>query len=106
LLKVCIEDLTFKCILGILDIEREKKQKVIVNISFKYYFNKTNSKFIDYSKIVSYVKKTMKKKKFKLIEDAILFIKKDLKSTYNIKRFKIKISKPNIISNCIVSIAN
>lgn len=32
-MKIEIEQLTFKCIIGILDFERVKKQKVIINLS-------------------------------------------------------------------------
>ena len=39
-MKIEISDLTFKCIIGILDFERIKKQKVIINISFEYDFSK------------------------------------------------------------------
>ena len=104
MLQVNIDDLTFKCIIGILDFERKKKQKVILNISFKYFFYEDGSNFIDYSKVADFCEKSMKKEKFKLIEDAILFLRKGLKSTYDIKKLKIKITKPDILSNCIVSV--
>ena len=73
-MKIEIEQLTFKCIIGILDFERVKKQKVIINISFDYDFSKDN--FIDYSEVANLVKKSMKKNKFKLLEDAVKTIKK------------------------------
>ena len=41
-MKIEIEQLTFKCIIGILDFERVKKQKVIINLSFDYDFGKDN----------------------------------------------------------------
>ncbi len=104
MLKINIEDLTFECIIGILPFEREKKQRVIINISFEYFYENDGSNFIDYSKIVSFVEKTMIKKEFSLIEDAILFIRKELKSIYNIKNLKVKISKPDILPNCVVSV--
>jgi len=104
MLKVNIEDLTFDCIIGILDFEREKEQKVILNISFEYYFNDDGSNFIDYSKVANYCENTMKKEKFLLIEDAILHLRKYLKTNYEMKNLKVKISKPNIMPNCIVSV--
>ena len=54
-MKIEIEQLTFKCIIGILDFERVKKQKVIINLSFDYDFIKDN--FIDYSEVANLVKK-------------------------------------------------
>lgn len=103
-MKIEISDLTFKCIIGILDFERIKKQKVIVNISFEYEFSK--DLFIDYSEISNLVKSTMKQQKFLLLEDAILYIETLLQNNYKISYLKIKISKPNILKNCIVSLSN
>jgi len=104
MLKINIKDLTFNCIIGILPFERKKKQKVVIDISLKYFYDTNNSLFIDYSKIVTFVQKRMIKKRFKLIENAILYIRKKLKKRYKMKKIKIKISKPNILSNCVVSI--
>ncbi len=103
-MKIEISDLTFKCIVGILDFERIKKQKVIVNISFEYNFSK--DLFIDYSEISNLVKSTMKKEKFLLLEDAILYLEKLLNNSYKISNLQIKISKPDILKNCIVSLSN
>lgn len=103
-MKIEISDLTFKCIIGILDFERIKKQKVIINISFEYEFSKDI--FIDYSEISNLVKSTMKQQKFLLLEDAILYIETLLQNNYKISYLKIKISKPNILKNCVVSLSN
>ncbi len=103
-MKIEISDLTFNCIIGILDFERIKKQKVIINISFEYEYSK--DLFIDYSEISTLVKKTMKEQKFLLLEDAILYIESLLQNSYKIHNLKIKISKPNILKNCIVSLSN
>ena len=75
-MKIEIEQLTFKCIIAILDFERVKKQKVIINLSFDYDFSKDN--FIDYSEVANLVKKSMKKNKFELLEDAVKTIKKEI----------------------------
>lgn len=103
-MKIYIEDLTFKCIIGILPYERKNKQQVIINLSFDYEFK--NKKFIDYSKVSSKIEKIMKKEKFELLEDAILYIKNYLYKKLPISNLKIKITKPNIITNCIVSLEN
>lgn len=103
-MKIEIEQLTFKCIIGILDFERVKKQKVVINLRFDYDFSKDN--FIDYSEVANLVKKTMKEHKFELLEDAIKTIKTLLENTYTIKNLKLKISKPNILKDCIVSISS
>ena len=103
-MKIEINDLTFKCIIGILDFERVKKQRVVVNLSFKYKFTKDN--FIDYSEVSSLIKDIMKKKKFLLLEDAILYIENKLNNIYKVNKFNISISKPDILKDCIVTLSN
>ena len=103
-MKIHINDLTFKCIIGILDFERVSKQKIVINVSFNYTFKR--NEFIDYSEISKLIKKTMKKKKFLLLEDAIIHIETKLYKLYKISNFSITISKPDILKDCIVSLSN
>ncbi|WP_026804018.1 dihydroneopterin aldolase [Aliarcobacter lanthieri] len=103
-MKIEIENLQFKCIIGILDFERVKKQRVIINISFNYDF--VDNSFIDYSEVSNLVKKTMKEKKFNLLEDAIKTIEKILYESYDIKNLNLKISKPDILKDCVVSLSS
>lgn len=105
-MKVYIQNLTFDTIIGILDFERTTPQKVIVNISFKYKFNKHTKDFVNYAEVASLIEKLMKEKQYLLIEDAILDIRKNLKVIFNIKKIKLKITKPNILTNCTVSVSN
>jgi len=103
-MNIHIENLKFKCIIGILDFERTKKQNVIVNIKIKYDFLNT---FINYADVTEVIEKTMKKKKFLLIEDALEFLSKKLKNNFKaIYTLKIKITKPSILPNCRVSVEN
>ncbi len=104
MLKVTISDLSFNCIIGILESERIKEQRVVINLSFEYFFDEEKKEFIDYSKVASFVELTMIEEKFFLIEDAILFLRKKLKNDYPMKNLWIKISKPEIMPNCIVSV--
>ena len=101
-MKVYINKLTFECIIGILDFERKQVQQVIVDIKFKYKFK--NNDFIDYAQVATIVEKTMKKQKFELIEDAIEFLQNKLTKKFKMDKLVIKISKPNILNNCIVSV--
>jgi len=105
-MKVNITNLTFKTIIGILDFERVKPQKVVVDITFEYDYLKKTSEFVDYVKVAKTVKKTMKKQKFGLIEDAIIFLQKKINSKFNVKNLMLKISKPDILKECIVSVQN
>lgn len=103
-MKIEISNLTFKCIIGILENERIKKQKVVIDLSFEYEFSKDI--FVNYADVANLVEKTMKKEKFLLLEDAILYLERLLNKTYTITNLKIKISKPNILKNCVVSLEN
>ncbi len=102
-MRIEIKDLTFKCIIGLLDFERKKKQKVIVNIEIDYNYSDGN--YIDYAKVCKTVKKTLKKGKFKLLEDALLNLKEKIfKKHKQINTLCIKIAKPDILKDCIVSL--
>lgn len=101
-MKVKIKNLSFKCIIGILDFERKKKQRVIINCSYQYTFK--DDVFVDYSKVANEIETIMKKKKFLLLENAIINISKKINKNYKIKNFKIEIEKPNILKNCQVSL--
>jgi 7,8-dihydroneopterin aldolase/epimerase/oxygenase len=103
-MKIEINNLIFKCIIGILDFERIKKQRVVLNISFDYVFAKDF--FIDYAEVSMLLKTTMKEQKFLLLEDAILYIENLLLNKYPITNLQIKISKPDILKDCIVTISN
>jgi len=103
-MKVYIDNLTFKTIIGILPFERKQKQNVIVNVSFEYDF--VSDSFVDYSKVAKDIKKDMKKNKYKLIEEAIVSLKDKLTTSYPIKNLYIKISKPDILKDCSVSVSN
>ena len=105
-MKVSIDNLTFKTIIGILPFERITKQKVILNISFTYKFTKGQKDFIDYSHVSNMTKMIMKQEKFKLIEDAIIYLKRALSKEFELKKLKIQISKPDILKDCIVSVGN
>jgi len=105
-MKVFIENLSFKTIIGILPFERVKKQKVVVDITFNYKFDKKSKDFIDYSEVSKLIENRMKKRKYLLIEDAITELSYILKSKYKISKLKLKISKPDILKNCKVSISN
>lgn len=105
-MKVFIEDLTFKTIIGILPFERVKKQRVVVDISFEYRYDDGKKDFVDYSLVAKDIKKIMKKKKFELIEEGIIYLDKKLSSKYPLSNLVIKISKPDILKDCRVSVSS
>ncbi|WP_297439738.1 dihydroneopterin aldolase [Sulfurimonas sp.] len=101
---VYIEDFKFQCIIGILDFERVQEQDVIVNLTIEYDY-KIN--FINYAEVADHIKISMKKNKFLLIEDALNNLSLSLKKNFiNIDVLYLKITKPSILAECSVSVAN
>ena len=99
-----IEDLTFDVIIGLLDFERDKPQRVIINLEASYDYS--DDQFIDYADIVLLVKDKLKVERYTLLENALLGINKLLHITYpHIETLSIKISKPDILSDCTVSLS-
>ena len=99
-----IENLTFDVIIGLLDFERDKPQSVIINVKADY--NYSNDKFMDYADMVLLIKNKLKENRYKLLENALLGLKEILYSTYpQLVSLEIKISKPDILPECIVSLS-
>jgi len=100
---ITIEDLKFQTIIGILDFERKNKQDVIINVEITYSFK---DEFINYAEVAELIKTTMKSKKFLLIEDALLNLSQILKENFStIEKLYLKITKPSILPDCKVSVA-
>ncbi len=101
-MKILIEDLTFKCIIGLLEKERLTPQKVILDVELHV----KDDEFLDYSKLVKILKKTYKKEKFFKLEDSLLHVEKILKKKFiQISYMYIKIIKPDILTKCRVGVA-
>jgi dihydroneopterin aldolase len=101
---VNIEDLTFNAIIGKLPFERKNKQRVIVDLSFEYIY--MDGEFIDYAKVVKLIKQIIRKERFYLLEEAVIILENELIQYFNMSNIKLKISKPDIIKNCVVSVSN
>ena len=100
--KILIENLEFEAIIGILPEEREKTQKVMVNAEIEY---ENKNEFIDYAQVCDLIENLTKEKKFLLIEDALSDIETELLKKYpQIKSLKLKIQKPEILSNALVGV--
>jgi len=99
-----VEDLTFDVIIGLLDFERDKPQRVIVNLEASYDYS--DDQFINYADIVLLIKDKLKVERYTLLENALLGIKETVHTTYpHIETLSIKISKPDILSECTVSLS-
>jgi len=103
-LKIEIENLTFNAIIGLLYFERKNEQKVVVNLTATYLYKDRN--YLDYVDICNIIKNSIKTKKFELLEDALNYLGKTIQTKYpQITNLYIKISKPDILDDCIVSLS-
>lgn len=100
-----IEALTFDVIIGLLDFERDKPQKVIIDLEASYAY--TENEFIDYADMVLLIQNELKEKRYTLLEDALLGVKNSIMTTYpKIKSLSLKIAKPDILPECSVALSN
>ena len=101
---ILIEKLELDVTIGILDFERNSKQKVIVETKINYNYAKDY--FIDYTQIISLIENLLETKKYYLLEEAILDIGENILSKYpQIVSLYLKISKPDIVKNGVVGIS-
>ena len=99
-----IEDLTFDVIIGLLDFERDRPQRVIINLEASYDYS--DDEFIDYADMVLLIQNELKEKRYELLENALLGLKEVLYTTYpHLQALSLKISKPDILADCTVSLS-
>ncbi|GAA6804674.1 dihydroneopterin aldolase [Helicobacter pylori] len=96
---VHIHNLVFEAILGILEFERLKPQKISVNLDL-FYTQLPSKAYLDYIKIQELIQKMIQEKQYLLIEDALKDLSHALKTRYNeISELHLKISKLEISPN-------
>ena len=99
-----IESLEINAIIGLLDFEREHEQRIIIDLEAVYAYS--NQSFIDYAELVEMIELRIKKERFLLLEEALMDLKTEIVEFYPaISSLKIKISKPDILKNCMVSLS-
>jgi dihydroneopterin aldolase len=99
-----IEDLTFDVIIGLLDFERDRPQRIIINLEASYEY--VEGQFIDYADMVLLIQNKLKEKRYELLEDALIGLKELLSTTYpQLQTLFLKISKPDILPQCTVSLS-
>ncbi len=102
-MEIFIKNFTIKTIIGILPQERITPQNVKMNIKINYEYKK--DRYLDYALVSNLIENTFYEKKFMLLEDAAIYICNILKEKFtNIKKIKIKLSKPDILDNCTVGV--
>ncbi|GAA9298604.1 dihydroneopterin aldolase [Helicobacter pylori] len=96
---VHIHNFVFETILGILEFERLKPQKISVDLDL-FYTQLPSKAYLDYIKIQELIQKMMQEKQYFLIEDALKDLSHVLKTHYNeISELYLKISKLEISPN-------
>ncbi|MCQ2734179.1 FolB domain-containing protein [Helicobacter pylori] len=96
---VHVHNFVFETILGILEFERLKPQKISVNVDL-FYTELPNKAYLDYMEIQEIIQNTMREKQYLLIEDALKDLSQILKTRYKeISELFLKISKLEISPN-------
>ena len=103
-MNIHIENLEFDVIIGLLDFERDRPQRVIIDLEASYEYADKN--FIDYADMVFLIQQELKAKRYKLLEEALLGVKTLLCTTYpQLQTLRLKISKPDILPRCSVALS-
>ncbi|GAA7855884.1 dihydroneopterin aldolase [Helicobacter pylori] len=96
---VHIHNFVFETILGILEFERLKPQKISVDLDL-FYTELPHRAYLDYMEIQEIIQKMMQEKQYLLIEDALKDLSHALKTRYSaISELYLKISKLEISPN-------
>ncbi|MBM0598435.1 FolB domain-containing protein [Helicobacter pylori] len=96
---VHVHNFVFETILGILEFERLKPQKISVDLDL-FYTQLPNKAYLDYMEIQEIIQNTMREKQYFLIEDALKDLSQILKTRYEeISELFLKISKLEISPN-------
>jgi len=99
-----IESLTFECIIGILDFERQQAQKVIIDLTIDYDY--CHDAFINYAEVITLIKEDMIENRYELLETALNALEKKLLATYpEITHCHLKITKPDILKDVKVALS-
>ena len=97
MISVFVDSLEFDTIIGLLDFERVKTQKIRISMEFKAY------EFIDYADVCKITQEEFNKQKFYKVEDALEYFSVKFKELYpTLEQLYMKISKINIIPNAKV----
>ena len=99
-----IDDLEFDAIIGLLDFERDRTQRVRLNIEATYDYQPPM--FLDYAQMVEVAKKHIIDKKYELLEEALHGLHDTFLEAFpQIETLKITMTKPDILPDCVVSLS-
>lgn len=104
-MQIEIEALCFEAIIGILDFERKTPQRVELNIRLDYHYKEDT--FLNYAQVVSLIKERFLLQEYKLLEEALIDLHQFLHHSFaEITSATIKITKPDILQDCRVSLSS
>ena len=102
-MKIYIESLSFKTIVGLLDFERVTPQELIVDVEIDYSYN---NEFINYAEVAQEIENFIQKKQFLLLEDALLQTSEHLYKKFpTMQILFLKLTKPSILPHCKVALS-
>jgi len=98
-----IEALEFEAIIGLLDVERDRVQRVRIDLEAEYDYRPPA--YLDYAQMVETIKTHIITKRYELLEEALEGLHTTLRTTYpEITSLHITIAKPDILPDCVVSL--
>ena len=99
-----IEQLEFDAIIGLLDFERDRAQRVRINVTATYDYQP--GIYLDYAEMVEAIKTHIVKQKYELLEEALEGLHTTLTAAFPaIETLLITIAKPDILPDCVVSLS-
>ncbi len=100
MIKIFIENLKFKTVIGILEKERKTEQQVVLDIEISY---DPKEGFVDYALVCEISKNLLRSEKFELVEEAVISLAAELKERFDqISSIEISLKKIEILSDCVV----
>lgn len=98
-----IKELTFECIIGILDFERTSPQSVVIDAVIEYDY--CQGAYLDYAAVVALIKREMRSQEFGLIEEALEYLSAAINEQFPLsKSLILTIAKPSILPDCRVCV--
>ena len=97
-----IENLTVETTIGVHAFEKQIKPKLCINLEIPQDFSKLDddiSKTLDYDALCQHVTELVQNGRFNLIETVGNHIADSINSTFGLKRFCVRVSKPHAIAN-------
>ena len=95
-MKILIENMEFYSIIGVYHHERKIKQKIVMDVEAVYDFQ---GKYLDYQELANFCVKFISEGKFASIEEGLISLSKEIKDKYkNVKKIKLRLKKPTILS--------